>query len=135
MCRSSNNNPRGSAGFTLVEALAALAITMIAVAAIGQLANGGFRAGLSAERRLAEAETARKIIAGLPSRAELVDGALAGGLDGHAWRLEAEPFPNDLGAKGNQAAYEPQRIALKVAAPGGGLMEVDMIRLRRKTNR
>ena len=132
MSPSSGDKARGCAGFTLIEALAALAITMIAVAAIGQLANGGFRAGLSAERRLAEAETARKIIAGLPSRAELGDGVLAGGLDGHAWRLRADPFPNDLGAKGGQSAYEPQRIALTVAAPGGGLMEVDMIRLRRK---
>ena len=132
MCPSSSHRARGSAGFTLVEALAALAITMIAVAAIGQLANGGVRAGLSAERRMTEAETARKIIAGLPARAALADGTLTGSLDGHAWRLQAQPFPNDLAAKGGASAYEPQRITLRVAAPGGGQMEIDMIRLRRR---
>ena len=77
MCRPANPEERGIAGFTLIEALAALAVMGAGLAAIGALANSSVRAGLYAERHLAEIETARKIIAGMPSRDALPVGRLS----------------------------------------------------------
>ena len=135
MSRSPSRSPCAQDGFTLVEALAALAITAVSIAAIGQLSNVGLRTGLSVERHLAEVETARKIIAGMPSRPELPDGTLAGSLDSHDWRLQAEPYANDLVANAGAASWRPQRIVLRVKGPDGGLMDVFMVRLRKQAGR
>lgn len=124
-----------SAGFTLVEALAALAITAIGMAAIGELSNASMRSGLYVERHLAEIETARKIIAGLPSRKDLPDGSLTGVLDSHKWRIDAAPFPNALVAPNAPTDWRPQFVALRVLAPTGGAVEIDTIRLRRRAAR
>ena len=59
------------------------------LAAIGTLASSSLRAGLYAERHLAEIETARKIIAGMPSREALPLGRLTGALDAHDWRIDS----------------------------------------------
>ena len=88
MCRLANPETRGIAGFTLIEALAALAVMGAGLAAIGPLAGSSLRAGLYAERHLAEIETARKIIAGMPSRDALPVGRLTGALDAHDWRID-----------------------------------------------
>ena len=74
MCRPANPEERGIAGFTLIEALAALAVMGAGLAAIGTLASSSLRAGLYAERHLAEIETARKIIAGMPAEVIIPTG-------------------------------------------------------------
>ena len=86
MCRPANPERRGIAGFTLIEALVALAVMGAGLAAIGSLASSSLRASLYAERHLAEIETARKIIAGMPSREVLPVGRLSGALD-RSWRF------------------------------------------------
>ena len=48
------------------------------LAAIGTLASSSLRAGLYTERHLAEIETARKVMAGMPSREALPIGRLTG---------------------------------------------------------
>jgi hypothetical protein len=49
----------GTAGFTLLEALVALAVTGAGLAAIGALANSSLHASLYTERHLAEIESAQ----------------------------------------------------------------------------
>ena len=135
MFRSTNPEKRGSAGFTLVEALAGLAVMAVSVAAIGELSNASMRSGLHVERHLAEIETARKIVAGLPSREALRDGSLTGVLDAHQWRIDAAPFANALIAPNAPSKWQPQFVALRVLAPTGGVVELDTIRLRRQAAR
>jgi general secretion pathway protein I len=132
LSRSTNPRERRSAGFTLVEALAALAVMAVSMAAIGELANASMRSGLYVERHLAEIETARKIIAGMPSRQDLPDGSLAGVLDSHRWRIDAAPFPNALVAPNAPSKWHPQFVALSVLAPNGAVVEIDTIRLRER---
>lgn len=91
MCRPPNPEGGGTAGFTLIEALAALAVMGAGLAAIGTLASSSLRADLYAGRHLAEIETARKIIAGMPSREALPVGRLTGALDAHDWRIDSTP--------------------------------------------
>ncbi len=132
MSPSTNRRQSRSAGFTLVEALAALAITAIGMAAIGELSNASLRSNLYVERHLAEIETARKIVAGLPLRKDLPDGSLTGVLDSHKWRIDAAPFANALIAPNAPSDWRPQFVALRVLAPTGGAVEIDTIRLRKR---
>ena len=133
MCQPANPEGRGIGGFTLIEALAALAVMGAGLAAIGPLVSSSLHAGLYAERHLAEIETARKIMAGMPSREALPVGRLAGALDAHDWRI-------DLTLIGAPAAvgdllWTPQRIEVSIRSPSGAVLKIDTIRLRRQATK
>ena len=116
----------------MVEALAALTVMAIGMAAIGELSNSSLRSGLYFERHLAEIETARKIVAGLPARKDLPDGSLSGVLDSHKWRIDAAPFPNALATVNAVSDWRPQMLILHVVAPTGSVVEIDTVRLRKR---
>jgi len=61
LSRLERPEPRGTAGFTLLEALVALAVAGAGLAAIGALANSSLRASFYTERDLAEIESARAL--------------------------------------------------------------------------
>jgi general secretion pathway protein I len=128
--RRANPERRGTAGFTLIEALAALAVMGAGLAAIGTLASSSLRASLYTERHLAEVETARKVLAGMPSREALPVGNLTGVLDAHDWRIDSTLIgaPAVVG----DVLYTPQRIEVMVRSPSGAIMKIDTIRLRRQ---
>ena len=119
MCRPANPERRGIAGFTLIEALAALAVMGAGLAAIGPLVSSSLRAGLYAERHLAQIETARKILAGMPSREALPVGRLTGALDAHDWRIDSTL----IGAPGGFSAVGAKRArARTIARPRSSLI-------------
>jgi general secretion pathway protein I len=119
-----------SAGFTLIEALAALGVMAAGLAAVGALASSNFRASLRAERHLAEIETGRMIMTGLPARAALPFGRLTGTLEGYEWRIDSAPV--GTAAANGANVWTPQGIALLVRSPSGATIEIDTIRLRRQ---
>lgn len=129
---STNSRQDRTAGFTLVEALAALAIVAVSLAAIGALSNASMHSSLYVGRHLAEIETARKLVAELPPRQALTDGTHVGVLDGHNWRIDAAPYPNALPPQNASVKWRPQLIAVSVMAPTGGVVEIDTIRLRER---
>jgi general secretion pathway protein I len=131
--RRASPEQRGTAGFTLIEALAALAVMGAGLAAIGTLASSSLHAGLYAERHLAEIETARKIIAGMPDRGALPVGRLTGALDAHDWRIETTPIA--AAAAVGDTLWTPQRIELSVRSPSGATLKIDTIRLRRQATK
>ena len=133
MSRSTNPEPGGNAGFTLIEALAALGVMAAGLAAIGALAHSSLRAGLYTERRLAEIDSARKIIAGLPKRDALPFGRLTGSLDAHEWRIDSAPVATTATAAAS--SWTPQSIVLLVRSPSGAMIEIDTIRLRKQATK
>ena len=108
----------------------ALAVTGSGLAAIGSLANSSLRATLYTERHLAEIESARKIIAGLPGRDALPFGRLTGSIDAHEWRIDSAPV--STAGVGGKNSWIPQSIALLVRSPSGATIEIDTIRLRKQ---
>lgn len=135
MCRPANPDRTkpdrgGTAGFTLIEALAALAVMGAGLAAIGTLASTSLRADLYTGRHLAAVETARKVMAGMPSREALSPGSLTGVLDAHDWRIDTALIgaPAVVG----DTLWTPQRIEVSIRSPSGALLKVDTIRLRRQ---
>lgn len=103
------------------------------MAAIGGLANASLRTTLYTERHLAEIESARKIIAGMPGRGALPFGAMAGSLDAHKWRIDSRPLSRSITSSGT--LWTPQSIALLVRSPSGATIEIDTIRLRKQAEK
>jgi general secretion pathway protein I len=124
--RSARPEEDGDAGFTLIEALVALSVVGAGLAAVGSLANSNFRATLYSEQHLAELESARKVITGLPGRDALPFGRLSGALDAQAWRIDSTPVAGSPEASG----WAPQNISLSLRSPTGATVQIDMIRLR-----
>ena len=133
MWRRANPEHRRTAGFTLVEALAALAVMGAGLSAIGALATTSLRAGLYAERHLAEIETARKVLGGMPSREALPVGRLTGVLDAHDWQIDST-LAGAPAAVGD-SLWTPQRIEVSVRSPSGAMLKIDTIRLRRQATK
>jgi general secretion pathway protein I len=132
---SRSTQPDGRAGFTIIEVLIALAIVAISLSSIGMLIATTVRGTRSIERQVAELETLRSILAALPDRDQLAMGSFAGERADHRWRIDVLPFAaGDLDAQG-ATSWVPQSVVVTVQSPGGGAIEVDTVRLRRRTGR
>lgn len=117
-------------GFTLIEALVALAVLSAGLAAIGQLGFSTVAAARRVETRLFLTATARKAYAALPEGRALGGGTLSGEIDGAAWRLQTSPFAFAAPGAPANSAWTPQAVRLVVDSLAGGKIVVDTIRLR-----
>ena len=88
-----NGLQTGEAGFTLIEALVALAIIVLALASVYQALGGGLQAGIVAEQQWRAVEAAEQLLTELGRSTPLRDGVTKGELaDGRRWMLRVEPF-------------------------------------------
>jgi general secretion pathway protein I len=122
-----------SAGFTLIEALVALAVAAVSLAAIGLLMAGNVRGSGRIEQHLGLVETLRAVEAGLPERASLSAGTLSGEMHDQAWSVDIAPFPGDFVNPRAVQFWTPQTIVIKVQSPSGAVLQVETIRLGRRT--
>ena len=105
-----------SGGFTLIEALAALAIVAITLATIGNLANTTLRSGLHVQRHLAAVETLGALLS-VPLDRHLGDGAArAGEMAGRYWRIETSP----MGAPSGRSPWALEKVRVTVTGEGAG---------------
>ena len=138
MCRLTSRSLKGAArlprqqGFTLIEALVALAVMAISLAAIGALAASSLRSALYVERHLAQIQSTRKILAGLPARDALSNGVLTGEAGGQSWRIDTATYTPAFYDPAAQSQWSAQTIAVQVRSPSGALAQVTEIRLRRR---
>ncbi len=121
-----------SAGFTLIEALVALAVAAVSLAAIGLLVAGNIRGSGRIEQHLGLVETLRAVETGLPDRTSLSAGTLSDELHGQAWSVDSAPFPGDF-INPRAAQWTPQTIVIKVQSPSGAMLQLETIRLGRRT--
>jgi general secretion pathway protein I len=123
----------GTAGFTLIEVLIALAVVAVSLSSIGMLIATTVRGTHSIERHLIELETTRAILAALPERDQLAVGTLTGERDDHRWRIDVLPLAAPNIDPKQTTIWLPQAVAVTVLSPGGGSIQIDTIRLHRRT--
>ena len=122
-----------SAGFTLIEALVALAVAAVSLAAIGSLMAGNIRGSGRIEQHLGLVETLRAVETGLPDRTSLSTGTLSGEMHGQTWSVDIAPFPSDFVNPRAAQFWTPQTIVIKVQSPSGAVLQLETIRLARRT--
>jgi len=123
-------SPDAAAGFTLIEALAALTIAALGLGALAELTHSTIRTTLFAERRVELISTARKAWAALPARVALGEGQTHGELNGKVWRMSVAPYVGPA-VPSEAAGWRPERIAIEVRAADGERIELETVRLQR----
>ncbi|HEV7879920.1 prepilin-type N-terminal cleavage/methylation domain-containing protein [Bradyrhizobium sp.] len=132
MSRKSCSN--GVAGFTLIEALVALAIVAAVLGSIGTVIATTVKGTRGIDQRLALGGTAETLLAALPSRTLLKPGRQSGELAGHRWRIDVSPMNVAVATDAPQTGrFVPLAVAVRLQSPGGPAMQVTTVRLVPRT--
>lgn len=132
MLRSTDNDEhRANGGFTMIEALVALVVIVVALTAIGSVVATNARGSVAVDQRLSLLETARAILAGLPDRGQLTLGNSSGELAGNRWRIDVLPFTADFMEPNVPTPWVPRALVLRVQSPTGEILRLDTVRLQR----
>ena len=126
MSRKSCSN--GESGFTLIEALVALAIIAAVLSSIGAVIGTTVKGTKAIGQRLALTGAAETVFAALPARNALKPGRQSGELAGHRWRLDVTPL-NVAAAEAPQSRFVPLAVSLRMQAPGGPAILLTTVRL------
>jgi general secretion pathway protein I len=121
------NSCNGEAGFTLIEALVALAIMAIALGSIGTVIAATVKGTRTIDQKLALSGAAETLLSTLPARGLLKPGRQSGQLAGHRWRLDVAP--TNVGEIPADARFVPLTVNLRLQAPGGQAMQLTTVRL------
>ena len=129
-----NGSRQRERGFTLIEVLVALSVVAISLAAIGSLIAVTTRGARAVGLHLTLVETARSIFTGLPDRDQLAPGNMSGESASHRWRVDVLPFYADFVDPRDPTVWTPQTVVVRVESPSGKVLQVNTVRLRRKSN-
>ena len=138
IARSDARLSRGSAGFTLIEVLVAIAVLAVVLGAIGAVVGNTVRAIRSVDRRLPLLETAQSLIASLPSRDALKPGTQSGALGEYRWRIDAVLLNRNVPDRAASTSvagatpkvnWMPLAITVRVQGSEGPPVRLDTVRL------
>jgi general secretion pathway protein I len=118
----------------MIEAMVALALVSIVLAAIGSLVARNVRGSRQLEQHVALMQTARLIASGIPRAGESMPNDLAGRLSGYRWQMRSSPFL-DEDALIPESQFIPQRIELRVQSPSGAVVSLETVRLQNRNDR
>lgn len=128
---SSRSRSDGSAGFTLIEALVALAVVAAVLASVGAAIAATVRGSRNIDDRLALAGTAEALLTALPSRDTLKIGRQVGATSGYRWRIDVRAMPFS-GSAAETSPWRPVAIDLRLQKDGGGpALQMKTVRLVR----
>jgi general secretion pathway protein I len=117
-------------GFTLIEALVALAIVAAVLGSIGTVIATTVKGTRGIDQRLELSGTAENLLAALPARTRLKPGRQSGELAGHRWRIDVSrmnvPVVSDAPQTGR---FVPLAVTMRLQSPGGPVMQVTTVRL------
>lgn len=128
MSRRKSDESRES-GFTMIEAVVALALMMVVLAAIGSLVATNARGEVKLEQHVGLMETARLIASSIPRNGEPIPADLAGEVSGYRWQARLSPFlGGDSVVPGSR--FVPHRVELRVKSPSGVIASFETVRLQ-----
>jgi prepilin-type N-terminal cleavage/methylation domain-containing protein len=117
------------AGFTLLEALVALALVAAFVGTLGPYLFHARRIMDNAEHRVAAQILLRTLIDAPFDRSELADTARGGELNGLRWRVVSEPMAIDVASSTTGRQWQAYRVTARVATGRGQTVAAETIRL------
>ena len=121
-----------TAGFTLIEALVALAIVAAVLASIGAVIATTVKGTRSIDQRLALIGAAETLLAALPARNLLKPGSQSGELAGHRWRIDIAPLNMTAREVSQTSRFIPLAVILRLQAPSGPAIQATTVRLAPK---
>jgi general secretion pathway protein I len=130
---SRRNCSDGIAGFTLIEALVALAIVAAVLASIGAVIATTVKGTRSIDQRLALIGAAETLLAALPARNLLKPGSQSGELAGHRWRIDIAPLNMAVREVSQTSPFVPLAVVLRLQAQSGPAIQVTTVRLVQKS--
>jgi general secretion pathway protein I len=120
----------GARGFTLIEALVALAIVAAVLGTIGTVIATTVKGTRGIDQRLALSGTAETLVAALPARNLLKPGRQSGELNGHRWRIDVAPMNVAVATDAPQTGrFVLLAVTMRLQAPAGPAMQVTTVRL------
>jgi general secretion pathway protein I len=119
----------GERGFTLIEALVALAIVAAVLSSIGAVIGTTVKGTRSIDQRLALTGVAETLLAQLPTRNLLKPGTQYGELAGHRWRIDVAPLNVAAQDVMPTSGFVPLAVSLRMQGPGGAAFQVTTVRL------
>ncbi|GMO99920.1 type IV pilus modification PilV family protein [Bradyrhizobium sp. TM239] len=117
-----------TAGFTLIEALVALAIIAVVLGTIGSVIATTVKGTRAIDQRLALAGTAETLLADLPARSLLKPGRRSGELAGSRWRVDVAPM-NVPGGDPASDRFVPLAVNLRLQRADGSAIQVTTVKL------
>jgi general secretion pathway protein I len=132
LSRAIRSERHGESGFTLVEALVALALVAVMLTAIGSLVASASIGTRTLEQHVALVETARLVATSVPRRNELSSGVLDGEVLGYRWRANMSPFFGEGSAPVPDSPWIPQSVLVRVQAPSGAILAIETVRLQKR---
>ena len=127
---SRKNSSNGAAGFTLIEALVALAIVAVVLSSIAAVIATTVKGTRSIDQRLALTGVAETLLSELPARNLLKPGRQSGELAGHRWRIDVSLMNSAVAsdAPENQR-FVPLAVNMRLQAPDGPAIQLTTVRL------
>ena len=124
----------GVAGFTLIEALVALAIVAAVLSSIASVIATTVKGTRSIDQRLALTGAAETLLAELPARNLLKPGRQSGELAGHRWRIDVSPLNLTVAVDTPQnQRFVPLAVNMRLQAPDGPAIQLTTVRLVPRT--
>lgn len=134
MSRAIPCRENGESGFTMIEAVIALALVMIVLAAIGSLVATNARGAVKLEQHVGLMQAARLIASSIPRNGEPLPPDLAGEFSGYRWQTRLSPF-FDGAAVIPESRFVPHRVELRVRSPSGVIASFETVRLQNRGER
>lgn len=117
-----------AAGFTLIEALVALAIIAVVLGTIGSVIATTVKGTRAIDEHLALAGTAETLLADLPARSLLKPGRQSGQLAGSRWRVDVAPM-NVAGGNPATDRFVPLAVNLRLQRADGSAIQITTVKL------
>jgi prepilin-type N-terminal cleavage/methylation domain-containing protein len=122
---------KGQAGFTLLEALVALAVVLAFAASLGPHLSQARRIMDHAEGRVAAQVMLRSLLDAPFDRSGLAKASRKGEAGGLRWRIAAEPVLTAAPGAPDQQRWLPYRVTASVAWGSDQVISAETIRLGR----
>ena len=133
MPRATASTRNKAAGFTIIEALVALAIVAVSLVAIGALMGSSARGARQVEQHVALVQAAYDALwLSFPARTPPPASTQTGQATESAWRADLEPFAIDFGTPTGEVVWIPRKVKLRVRSSSGALIDLETVRLFRK---